>query len=52
MASLHDIWKIQEVLAMAFDNHCKTIGYENALSLIKGWLANERANARRAVSER
>ncbi len=26
--SQHDSWKVQEILAMAFDNHCKIIGYE------------------------
>lgn len=33
--SLHDSWKVQEILAMAFDNHCKMIGYEAALPIIK-----------------
>lgn len=36
--SLHDSWKVQEILAMAFDNHCKMIGYEAALPIIKEWL--------------
>ncbi|MDL2215471.1 DNA alkylation repair protein [Ruminococcaceae bacterium OttesenSCG-928-N02] len=47
----HDSWKVQEILAMAFDTHCKTIGYENALPLIKEWFASDTANVRRAVSE-
>lgn len=42
---------MQETLAMAFDNHCKIIGYERALSLIKEWLSSNCANVRRAVSE-
>ena len=42
---------MQEVLAMAFDNHCKIIGYETALPLIKEWLNSDCANVRRAVSE-
>lgn len=49
--SLHPSWKVQEILAMAFDNHCKIIGYENALPLIREWLESDRANLRRAVSE-
>lgn len=49
--SRHDSWKVQEILAMAFDNHCKIIGYETALPLIKEWLNHDCANVRRAVSE-
>lgn len=49
--SQHDSWKVQEILAMAFDNHCKIIGYDIALPLIKEWLNNDHANVRRAVSE-
>lgn len=49
--SKHDSWKVQEILAMAFDIHCKAIGYENALPLIKEWFSDENANVRRAVSE-
>ena len=49
--SRHDSWKVQEILAMAFDNHCKIIGYEVALPLIEEWLNSDCANVRRAVSE-
>ncbi len=49
--SRHYSWKVQETLAMAFDNHCKLIGYENALPLIKEWFGSSQANVRRAVSE-
>jgi 3-methyladenine DNA glycosylase AlkD len=49
--SYHESWKVQEILAMAFDNHCKMIGYEMALPLIKEWLNSDCANVRRAVSE-
>ena len=35
--SKHDNWKVQEVLAMAFDNYCSIIGYENSLPVIKEW---------------
>ena len=36
---------------MAFDNHCKIIGYETALPIIREWLGSDCANVRRAVSE-
>lgn len=49
--SRHDSWKVQEILAMAFDNHCKIVGYESALPLIEEWLGSDRANVRRAVTE-
>ena len=49
--SQHDSWKVQEILAMAFDNHCKIIGYDVALPLIEEWLYSDHANVRRAVSE-
>ena len=49
--SQHDSWKVQEILAMAFDNHCKMIGYEAALPLIENWLNSDCANVRRAASE-
>lgn len=49
--SHHESWKVQEILAMAFDNHCAKIGYENALPLIKAWFADENPNVRRAASE-
>lgn len=51
IVSRHDSWKVQEILAMAFDNHCKIIGYEAALPLIEEWLNSDCANVRRAVSE-
>lgn len=49
--SRHKSWKVQEVLAMAFDNHCKELGYEQALPLIREWMKNKHPNVRRAVSE-
>ena len=36
---------------MAFDLHCKAIGYETTLPLIQDWLSDSRANVRRAASE-
>ena len=44
-------WHVQEILAQAFDQYCKDIGYEKALPVIKGWLADENPNVRRAVTE-
>ena len=44
-------WRVQEVLAKAFDEFCKKIGYEQALLTIDNWLKNGNANAKRAVSE-
>ena len=44
-------WRVQEVLAKAFDEFCKKIGYEQALLTIDKWLKNGNANAKRAVSE-
>jgi 3-methyladenine DNA glycosylase AlkC len=44
-------WRVQEILAQAFDRYCADIAYERALPTIKAWLADERANVRRAVSE-
>lgn len=49
--SLHESWKVQEILAMAFDNYCAKIGYENALPVIREWFTDENANVRRAASE-
>ena len=45
-------WRVQEVLAKAFDEFCKKIGYEQALLTIDEWLKNGNANAKRAVTER
>lgn len=49
--SRHESWKVQEILAMAFDNYCRIIGYEKALPVIREWMDSECANVRRAVSE-
>ncbi len=51
VVSTHPNWKVQEILAMAFDNHCRAIGYEQALPLIREWLGSGTANVRRAASE-
>lgn len=44
-------WRVQEILAQAFDMYCSRIGYERALPTIQDWLANESPNVRRAVTE-
>ena len=44
-------WRVQEILAQAFDYVCQTVGYEPALPLIEDWLADGHPNVRRAVSE-
>ena len=44
-------WRVQEILAKAFDRYCADIGYEQALPVIKEWLADSSANVRRAVTE-
>lgn len=49
--STHPSWKVQEVLAMAFDIYCFANGYKNSLPTIEEWLRDSRPNVRRAVSE-
>ncbi|WP_024469472.1 HEAT repeat domain-containing protein [Treponema pedis] len=49
--SKDDNWRVQEVLAKAFDEFCKNIGYEKALPVIDEWLKNNNPNTRRAVTE-
>lgn len=44
-------WRVQEMLAKAFDHYCKTIGYEESLPTIKKWLADRTPNVKRAVIE-
>ena len=49
--SKDDDWREQEVLAKAFDEYCKNIGYENAIPVIDDWLSSDNPNTRRAVTE-
>ena len=49
--SKDDNWRVQEVLAKAFDEFCNKKGYEKALSIIDEWLQNSHSNTRRAVTE-
>lgn len=44
-------WQVQEILAKAFDEYCKGLGYENALPIIIDWLKDKTPNVRRAVTE-
>lgn len=44
-------WRVQEVLAKAFDDFCAVRGYEAALPVIDEWLSDSRPNVRRAVTE-
>ena len=49
--SLDKDWRVQEILAQAFNQYCKDIGYEKALPVIKDWLVDANPNIRRAVTE-
>ncbi|EFW37421.1 phosphomethylpyrimidine kinase [Treponema phagedenis] len=49
--SRDDNWRVQEILAKAFDEYCKNIGYENSLATIDNWLQSDNPNTRRAVTE-
>jgi 3-methyladenine DNA glycosylase AlkD len=44
-------WRVQEILAMAFDQYCKDSGYKKSLPIIKDWLKDTNPNVRRAVTE-
>jgi len=44
-------WRVQELLAMAFDTYCNDRGYEKSLTVIKDWLRDKKPNVRRAVTE-
>jgi 3-methyladenine DNA glycosylase AlkC len=46
----HD-WRVQEMLAKAFDRFCADTGYEAALPVIREWLSASSPNTRRAVTE-
>ena len=49
--SKDDNWRVQEVLAKAFDEFCKQTGYKKSLPVIDEWLKNNNPNTRRAVIE-
>jgi 3-methyladenine DNA glycosylase AlkD len=44
-------WRVQEILAKAFDRYCADVGYENALPVIDDWLSDPSPKVRRAVTE-
>ena len=44
-------WRVQEILAKAFDRFCADIGYKDALPVINEWLADSNSTLRRAVTE-
>lgn len=49
--STDENWRVQEMLAKAFDYYCSVIGYEQSLAIIKEWLSQENPNTKRAVIE-
>jgi len=49
--SRDESWQVQEILAQAFNEYCRNLGYENAIPDIKDWLADGNPNVRRAVTE-
>ena len=49
--STDENWRVQEMLAKAFDEVCKRRGYEMSLSLIEGWINDDNPNVVRAVTE-
>ena len=44
-------WRVQEMLAKAFDEICKNRGYEKCFYLIDIWLDDDNLNVVRAVTE-
>lgn len=44
-------WRVQEMLAKAFDTYCQQKGYKESLPKVKEWLGNRNPNIRRAVIE-
>lgn len=49
--STDEDWRVQEMLAKAFDEVCKYRGYETSLSLIEEWINDNNPNVARAVTE-
>ena len=49
--STDENWRVQEMLAKAFDEICKNRGYEKCFYLIDNWLDDENPNVVRAVTE-
>jgi len=49
--SVNPSWKVQEILAMAFDAFCKANGYKESVPTMWEWMNSDNANTRRAVTE-
>ena len=49
--STDENWRVQEMLAKAFDEICKNRGYEKCFCLIENWLDDDNPNVVRAVIE-
>ena len=49
--STDENWRVQEMLAKAFDEICKHRGYEASLPLIEEWINGDNPNVVRAVTE-
>ena len=49
--SIDENWRVQEMLAKAFDEVCRHRGYEVSLPLIEEWIADDNPNVIRAVNE-
>ena len=50
--STDENWRVQEMLAKAFDEVCRHRGYEVSLPLIEEWITDDNPNVIRAVTER
>lgn len=44
-------WRVQEMLAKAFDSYCAAKGYKESLPTIQHWLSQPNPNTKRAVIE-
>lgn len=49
--STDENWRVQEMLAKAFDEICKHRGYDASLPLIEEWINSDNPNVVRAVTE-
>jgi len=49
--STDENWRVQEMLVKAFDEVCKSRGYEASLPIIEEWLNDNNPNVIRAVTE-
>ena len=49
--STDENWRVQEMVAKAFDEVCKHRGYETSLALIEEWINDDNPNLIRAVTE-